>query len=705
MPQFDIQGARKAGYSDDEIIAHLAKSRNFDVDGAKKSGYSSQEILSHLSPDSITQPEAEKPTMGSRFYENTVGMVKGAAEKFANTPGSNPFVRAAEAFVVDPIVGMAQRTIGSKAPGPLKIFDTLGSLVVPDTAAKDIAEGNYTAALGGIGGNATMMMLPGLAGRASKAAPTTLRNMGTAVKRPASAIESFLPQKGGTMQAAVDYAQKRGIPTTVGERTGSPMLQTVERMAEMTPGASGVATDFFMDRNAQILGNARGIVKKMGGAAEDRTAAAQTVVERTGQRTTNLSDYASKKYSEVRSSIENNKAKLQAEADAQYAAESSQITAENAASERAYQQRRQAVAAAGGNPDTVPVPEKLPLPQKPTIASGAEVDLAPIKQKLQPLYDEMSRTMPTTMKEASPGYTRLKAIVEDANTSRSAIDLDRDLSEIKRVLRSEGKGYASTQSGRYAAATINAIESEVQKAIELAGGKKAVNDLMQGRAAVRKLHEVADVMDQILPKGESPAILFERAVRDGDKNLNKLMALKKATPNGVNEIAATYLDGALSKISGEAGQADLAAASNAWKRLGPRTKQELYGLNVGELDAFFENAPKLIRNVNKSGSGYATQASRVLNASGLVLGAFTGGLGGMAEGAALTSASMASTNMLAKFLFRKGNPTLLMDAMKYPPNSSAGITAMKRLNAAALKEPEIAAFITAQNSGGIQKRP
>jgi hypothetical protein len=48
---FDVQGARKAGYSDDEIVSHLAESRKFDLEGAKNAGYSTQEILYHLVPN------------------------------------------------------------------------------------------------------------------------------------------------------------------------------------------------------------------------------------------------------------------------------------------------------------------------------------------------------------------------------------------------------------------------------------------------------------------------------------------------------------------------------------------------------------------------------------------------------------------------------------------------------------------------------
>ena len=46
---FDVEGARKAGYSEPEIMDHLAKQSNFDIAGAKKAGYNDAEILQHLS--------------------------------------------------------------------------------------------------------------------------------------------------------------------------------------------------------------------------------------------------------------------------------------------------------------------------------------------------------------------------------------------------------------------------------------------------------------------------------------------------------------------------------------------------------------------------------------------------------------------------------------------------------------------------------
>ena len=115
---FDVEGARKAGYSESEIMDHLAKQSNFDVVGAKKSGYSDAEILQHLSTVSSepaargtvgasettlderprrkgvlkNQPEAEVqiPTLaevGQQWRDVAVGVPKGAVTAIPGLPG------------------------------------------------------------------------------------------------------------------------------------------------------------------------------------------------------------------------------------------------------------------------------------------------------------------------------------------------------------------------------------------------------------------------------------------------------------------------------------------------------------------------------------------------------------------------------------------------------------------------------------------
>lgn len=74
MP-FDVEGAKKAGYSEAEIAQHLAKQQGFDLDGAKKSGYSDADVIGHLSkapppdrqaPAAQPAPQTQPPATAAR---------------------------------------------------------------------------------------------------------------------------------------------------------------------------------------------------------------------------------------------------------------------------------------------------------------------------------------------------------------------------------------------------------------------------------------------------------------------------------------------------------------------------------------------------------------------------------------------------------------------------------------------------------------
>lgn len=53
---FDVEGARKAGYTDAEIASHLAQSNGFDLAGAKKANYSDSEVIAHLASGAQMAP-------------------------------------------------------------------------------------------------------------------------------------------------------------------------------------------------------------------------------------------------------------------------------------------------------------------------------------------------------------------------------------------------------------------------------------------------------------------------------------------------------------------------------------------------------------------------------------------------------------------------------------------------------------------------
>lgn len=68
---FDVEGARKAGYTDAEIADHLSQSSGFDLKGARGSGYSDSEVIAHLATGSAMK--APKPTVLERLKEAVTG--------------------------------------------------------------------------------------------------------------------------------------------------------------------------------------------------------------------------------------------------------------------------------------------------------------------------------------------------------------------------------------------------------------------------------------------------------------------------------------------------------------------------------------------------------------------------------------------------------------------------------------------------------
>lgn len=76
--KFDFEGARKAGYSDQEITSHLAQSHpKFDFQGAVNAGYTPEEIYQHLN---VKASEERQPSRAkSLAFSAGKGLVEGAS--------------------------------------------------------------------------------------------------------------------------------------------------------------------------------------------------------------------------------------------------------------------------------------------------------------------------------------------------------------------------------------------------------------------------------------------------------------------------------------------------------------------------------------------------------------------------------------------------------------------------------------------------
>src|SRR5215831_2190150 len=164
MAQFDVDGARKAGYSDDEILSHLTGSRNFDVEGALNSGYSKADIINHLAG---TAPKALGPSIAPTLLESRRAASRSEFE--ANQPESTFGTRAREAAigVLEPLAlqnlvpstasflkrGVTAALTGNAREALDLAKGVVGGAIQPvRTFAQGLSEGDYDKAAYGAGG-------------------------------------------------------------------------------------------------------------------------------------------------------------------------------------------------------------------------------------------------------------------------------------------------------------------------------------------------------------------------------------------------------------------------------------------------------------------------------------------------------------------------------------------------------------------------
>lgn len=218
---FDVEGARKAGYTDAEIAAHLAQAQGYDLAGAKKSGYSDSEVIAHLSkaptsavnqipgqapgvkaPAATAAPVSNEPTtiadkaigageaaltMGSGATLGTAGMVggffKGLAEEILSgkfgTPEANGIVersmqQGAEALTYAPRTpsGQAQaEAVGNVMQQLVPVAPIAPGMAPIVTATRGAAPASVVARAGvqGVARDAANLVTAGTGGEAAAA--------------------------------------------------------------------------------------------------------------------------------------------------------------------------------------------------------------------------------------------------------------------------------------------------------------------------------------------------------------------------------------------------------------------------------------------------------------------------------------------------------------------------------------------------------
>ena len=387
MPEqgFNVEAARKAGYSDDEILSHLTETRRFDINGALKAGYSKQEIIGHLSstaPKSQTWLD-EVGNAVSHWWDqvNPVAAMKGLADATAHPIA---FARA---------YGQQNQEIARKAEDSFKkgnyaegMRHALGYVLngIPgvgatlDTAGDRAGSGDLSGAVGDTLGVATAMFGPKALG-----------------KLPAIKTPRILPKNPNPVEAAaMAYVEGEGVPVSAAAKTGNPYVRGVQKMADSTPVGAVVAA-----RAERATTNG---LRDLSGRLADQTHPAPVVPEQAGAG--------------VRSALESN------------------IRSSNETAAKNYAKFRE-IEGDPANLETVqvgldaegkPVHKDIPLP----------VDMRPVKQALRPIYERYRRSMPIAQQRASQGLKALENILNEEDLKPASI-AEMDLGAIKEAARAE----------------------------------------------------------------------------------------------------------------------------------------------------------------------------------------------------------------------------------------------------------------------------
>lgn len=276
---FDVKAARKEGYSDAEIAAHLAQVRKFDVAGARKEGYSDAEIVAHLAgtpakPSGLEVPIAGggQPSAVAAQRDTPTALGKAgkayraiAGERTGLEPDTLAKVRR-YAGIYTPLVDVPVAALdaiggaaGAAAFGAGQFLEN-NRVIEPGTAdrlGRDLLGGFNLAQIVAGGPRAGPPLAPVRVSTPSVPLPSLTR--GTSVQRAAAKVlrgEASNPDAAyGAVERALRNKPVSGATPTLAEITRDPGIAGLQRSLGDTSIRSGARINEVIDRNAVLRAN------------------------------------------------------------------------------------------------------------------------------------------------------------------------------------------------------------------------------------------------------------------------------------------------------------------------------------------------------------------------------------------------------------------------------------------------------------------
>lgn len=425
-------------------------------------------------------------------------------------------------------------------------------------------------------------------------------------------------------QAAVNFAHERGIPLSAATETGNKFVQSAQKVAASQPLGAGVSK-----------------------AASEAT---RDALVKTGQSLVEIPTTEEAAGNSVASALEAKRAS-------------------HAAGAREAYSRLEQIENDPTNTQTVKTGERTintgvldesgnPVTRTESITKdiAVPVDMTPVIKSLRPIYDKLSEELPIAQRQASPGFTAIKNIVE-GDTMVPASVAEANLGAVKQIQRET----VSPKSKFLAGQAVDAMRPVVDDAVS-AAGDDAISALREGRALTKAKYATQATIDQLPTE---PVKLFNKLTANEDTNINLLRDVQSKAPGSMPALGRAVLQGLVDSATASEGARPGTAFTN-WNKIGDATKQILFPDPVARkgIDNFFTLAKKVAENPNPSGSAVVAYS---MAPAGLMI-----------HNPVAATATLLSGYGVAKLLNSPTGVRLLTEGMKVPlktPAVAAGIAA------------------------------
>jgi len=517
----------------------LPDGRTIDIDPSAPPEAVAQTVLQLWKP-----PEAAAEEAGS------------APSRFMSSLAENVDPRPIIQALSSPV--QTFRTLAQNAPpatgGPLTdnpIAAGLRGMVmgpVQNVAGK-IKEGDYAGAAGSVVG----MALPfGIAkgGRIPKIRPSNMLD--------------------ATGQRAMTTLESRGVPINLAQRTGNPFIKGITELGATNPFSAGIYRRFANVQDEAL-----------------KSALAQTAME-ISPTGTPWKIAAGKKLDEALGTVGRQYKDL--------ANEASDTIRELAVTKG----NRQVVTGMRHTGNMDAQGNMVMSPQIETMASP--VDYRSVKVEIKPIIESIEHRLRKGQVDANPGFAILKQMMERGDNVPLAIALD-DLADLNR-LSNYVTPYARTVSQGSSAFGASALRKGVKDEIAKLGpeAQKAYEQRITGTFGRKATSETQTGLFGKSQINREWVGGVRTLTQPGDVNFLRLKWVAQNAPNTIPDIARSYLEDLLGRVT-EGKVKGWKGAESEINKLGQNTATMLFGDQWQPIRDMFRGAAMISERVNPSGTG------------------------------------------------------------------------------------------------------